>query len=78
MFPAWFTTMIDWLRIIRFFSYAKDALNWLYEAIRGRRAPMPAEELMRYDDLYVSVMRDMLGEAHRSIGKAMRELRLSG
>ena len=70
--------MIDWLRIIRFFSYAKDALNWLYEAIRGRRAPMPAEELMRYDDLYVSVMRDMLGEAHRSIGKAMRELRLSG
>ena len=76
--PTWLTIMLDGLRIARFFSLVKDALSRLYEAIRGRRALVPAGELMRYDDLYVSVMRDMLGEAHRSVGNAMRELRLSG
>ena len=83
MFPNWFVLMMNWLGIAKLPVSVGSGLRWLkqlYEVVKEKRrhALVPAEELMRYDDLYVGIMKDMLSEAHRLTLDVMRELRLSG
>ncbi len=83
MFPNWFVLMMNWLGIAKLPVSVGSGLRWLkqlYEVVKEKRrhALVPAEELMRYDDLYVGIMKDMLSEAHRLTLDVMREFRLSG
>ena len=78
MLPVWVSSLASGLGLIRFLSYAKDALKRLYEAVRRKEKPLSAEELVRYDSLYINIAREMLGKAHKLFMRYARELRLAG